>query len=272
MHKAIQRAVDDNLIVLAAAGNCVGTVVWPARLNECIAVAGCNVRDEPWQGTSRGTDVDITAPGELVWRAEADLLHQVTDKVSGGQGTSFAVAVTAGVAALWLAHHGRSTLVASLKQNETLQDRFRTLLNQTSRRREDGTWFEGMGHGIVDAEQLVKTDPMPPPADAIELEISRNDNHSLMSLLDEVAGPVAMERTLDEAVPGTQPPSFDLDKFGAEISYLALSKQWRRRVAARMQTGDTVEIASDARHPEPSEMLRQAIGQKADARLQVVID
>ena len=66
---ALRRAVEQNLIVLAAAGNCVGEVVFPARYDDCIAVAGVNSKDEPWQGTCSGPDVAISAPGENVYRA-----------------------------------------------------------------------------------------------------------------------------------------------------------------------------------------------------------
>ena len=67
--RAIQRALDAGTIVLAAAGNEVGFVVFPAAFDEVIAVAASNIRDEPWSGSSHGPAVDITAPGESVWRA-----------------------------------------------------------------------------------------------------------------------------------------------------------------------------------------------------------
>ena len=69
LHRAISRAVEADLIVLAAAGNCVRLVVWPARYDECIAVAATNAADQPWPGTCRGAPVDISAPGQNVYRA-----------------------------------------------------------------------------------------------------------------------------------------------------------------------------------------------------------
>ena len=59
----MRRAVAADVIVLAAAGNCVRTVVWPARYVECIAVAGTNAADGMWRGSCRGSAVDISAPG-----------------------------------------------------------------------------------------------------------------------------------------------------------------------------------------------------------------
>jgi uncharacterized protein (DUF2384 family) len=61
LHAAVQRAVSENVIVLAAAGNCVETVVWPARFPEVIAVAGVNKNDRPWRGSCRGPEVAISA-------------------------------------------------------------------------------------------------------------------------------------------------------------------------------------------------------------------
>ncbi|MCW2823076.1 MAG: putative peptidase and in,kexin, sedolisin family, partial [Marmoricola sp.] len=80
-----QPAVNADVIVLAAAGNCIGLVVWLARSHECIAVAR----------------VDISAPAEKAWRAT------VPNGSGQGQGTSLAVAPAAGPAARWLHHHGQ---------------------------------------------------------------------------------------------------------------------------------------------------------------------
>ncbi len=90
LYRALLRAVEANVIVLAAAGNCVKLVVWPARFDDCIAVAGTNFDDAPWRGSSKGSDVDISAPAENVYRASVD-----APSVGQGQGTSFAVALTA---------------------------------------------------------------------------------------------------------------------------------------------------------------------------------
>ena len=66
MQRAIRQAIQSDMIVLAAAGNCVGLVVYPARYDEVIAVAGSNVNDGTWPGSCHGQAVDITAPGEKV--------------------------------------------------------------------------------------------------------------------------------------------------------------------------------------------------------------
>ncbi len=59
---AIQRAVDDGMIIIAAAGNYVPWVVFPARLPSVIAVAACNINQLPWEHSSYGKEVTVTAP------------------------------------------------------------------------------------------------------------------------------------------------------------------------------------------------------------------
>lgn len=152
LFRALQRAVQADVIVLAAAGNCVGTVVWPARFDDCIAVAGVDIRDARWRGSCHGSSVDISAPGENVFAAT------VPAGSDQGQGTSFSVALTAGVAALWLAHHGRANLIGAARaRGETLQVMFRRLVGATARR--PAGWDTGdMGAGIVDARALLGAD------------------------------------------------------------------------------------------------------------------
>lgn len=101
--KAVRFARDRGVIVVAAAGNEVKTVVWPGRFKEVVGVAASNVECAPWAGSSHGGAVDITAPGESVWRASTD--PPGIDSIGMGQGTTFATATVAGVAALWLAYH-----------------------------------------------------------------------------------------------------------------------------------------------------------------------
>ena len=97
---ALRVAEARGVIVLAAAGNRVplGAVVFPARYEEAIAVAASNVRSEPWEGTSGGDAVVITAPGESVWVATRKQRgNRIYDCVQTATGTSYAVAITAGV-------------------------------------------------------------------------------------------------------------------------------------------------------------------------------
>ena len=154
LRRAIQRAVARHVIVMAAAGNCVDTVVYPARFDECLAVAGTTSNGRKWPGSCAGPAVDIAAPAQNVYRASVE--PRPNGSVGQGQGTSFAVALTAGVAACWLAHHGRDRLIREAEAvGETLQIMFRRLLRATAARPAgwDGV---NMGKGIVDALALIE--------------------------------------------------------------------------------------------------------------------
>ncbi|HEY8613629.1 MAG TPA: S8/S53 family peptidase, partial [Roseomonas sp.] len=235
---ALRRAVDEGVIVLAAAGNCIGTVVWPARYHDCIAVAGTDAWDRPWRGSSSGASVDIAAPGELVWRAVRRAVgDESTHEISGGQGTSFATALTAGVVALWLSHHGRDRLLAEAgRRGMTLQDLCRAALAATARVPPD--WNAGaFGAGIADAAALLRLSPaeIPAMAEAVETE-------------DEEAGIAAL---LPLALETASPPGLDLQRFGLEVAAMALD------AAKAAEAGPSIE-APLARAPSPS--LRAALG------------
>jgi len=200
------------VIVLAAAGNCVRLVVFPARYDECIAVGGSNAADQPWKGSCRGPAVDISAPAQNVLKASV----ANGSAVSQGQGTSFAVALTAGVAALWLAHHGRADLVAAARaRGETLQVMFRRLVRATARRPAGWEPLQ-YGAGIVDAKALLAADldagldraAAPPPDPVAEPAAAVAD------LVAEAVGPEAVEN-----------PGLDWRRYGPELSHALLDAQ-----------------------------------------------
>ena len=105
---ALKVAAQQNVIVLAAAGNQVPTraVVWPARYDGVLAIAASNADSKPWSGSSAGSKIVISAPGESVWVASRRFKEKAPhDCLVTGTGTSYAVATTAGIAALWVSFH-----------------------------------------------------------------------------------------------------------------------------------------------------------------------
>ena len=168
--KAVKYAEKQGVIVVAAAGNEVGFVVWPARFGQTVAVAATNVECGVWEGSSKGGAVDIAAPGESVWRAETDVSGK--DGAGMGQGTTFATATTAGVAALWLDYNEtdpvRRQRVADLRASGQLTKVFRELLQKTSWLPSappagvtcvNRTWdAKKHGTGIVNVEALLKAE------------------------------------------------------------------------------------------------------------------
>jgi serine protease len=153
LHEAIRYAQRRGVIILAAAGNCVRFVTWPAAYSEVIAVAASNALNKPWRGSSRGSAVDVTAPGESVWCAQ---VLPPDPPAHRGSGTSFAVAVTAGLAALWLARHGHDALIQQYGAAR-LPLVFQQILRDTCVPIHDPSWTPGdFGAGLVNAEALLE--------------------------------------------------------------------------------------------------------------------
>ncbi|KPL53254.1 hypothetical protein ABB55_14390 [Prosthecomicrobium hirschii] len=212
---AIDEAVREGIIVLAAAGNCVGFVVFPAAYDAVIAVAGVDSNDRPWKGSSAGGSVAISAPAENVYVARRTPADQGVGTVSGGQGTSFAVATVAGVAALWLAHFGRDAVIREAdSRGTTVQALFRSALTATARR--PVRWNPNkFGAGIVDAEALLKLALSAIPETAGMIEAAPQPGAEPGSAEAEVA------RIFASAAEGAMEGEFDWHRYGAEAAYLA---------------------------------------------------
>jgi hypothetical protein len=229
LRTAIDAAIADGIIVLAAAGNYVGLVVTPASYHEVIAVAASTIEDAPWSGSSHGSAVDVTAPGQSVHIARAS-------KEQGGNryytdrshGTSFAVALTAGVAALWLARHGRDTLIARYGKGN-LQAVFVDLVRRTARR--PAGWPTGdYGAGIVNADALLAA-PLPAvvPALAIDPAQTLTVAERLAPYLPEPSA-AAAAAALETLLPG---PDHERELFAGELAYhLSQDPQVRATFAA----------------------------------------
>ncbi len=150
--RAVQYAISRGVIVVAAAGNVWPYVVYPAKLDEVVAVAASNCQNRVWASSASGSAVDITAPGESVWRALSK-----TDGFTIGRssGTSYATAITAGAAALWLAHHGREDLISAYGLSG-LAPVFKELLLSHGFDRPTGWDTRNLGPGILNIEKLLQ--------------------------------------------------------------------------------------------------------------------
>jgi len=170
LERAVGRATRAGLILVAAAGNYWPSVTYPGALDDIVTVAACNCVDGVWAFTSAGSEVDVAAPGESVWVARS--VHDGTPpfRVEQGSGSSFGTAMVAGIAALWLSHHGRDALIARYGRPGVPRV-FRHLLVNSGVRTPPGWDISQHGAGIVDAERLLGA-PLPaaapaPPARAV---------------------------------------------------------------------------------------------------------
>ena len=185
LHMAIAQAIEKGIVVIAAAGNEWPFVIYPAKLKEVIAVAASNCADKPWSGSARGSAVDITAPGESIWRAKTRKTANKPFAVSRSNGTSYATAITAGTCALWIAFHGRSKLITKYGV-ENLSAAFRLCLSSSART--PSNWKKSKyGSGLVDAKALLSL-PLPTKSAAATAAIQPKSAGDLAPILDYFEG------------------------------------------------------------------------------------
>jgi serine protease len=152
LQAAVRHATDRGLVLVAAAGNHWPGVVYPACYPEVIAVAACNAARKPWSGSSRGIEVDLSAPGESVWRALAR--KDGSYAVARSSGTSYAAAHVAAACALWLAHRGGWTALRRQYGAAGVAGLCREALRARAQR-PAGWDAQNYGAGILDAGALL---------------------------------------------------------------------------------------------------------------------
>ena len=184
LEEALERAVDAGVIAVAAAGNYWPFVVYPARYEQTIGCAACNCVRAPWAWSASGGDVDITAPGESVWRAKSTATDLTG--VDRSDGTSYAAAHVAGVAALWLAHHGRAALV--MKYGAAgVPAVFKELLATVAHANTPAGWDRSnYGAGIVDAAAMLAA-PLPAGVHAAGMAMRAGARHPALGDVDRIA-------------------------------------------------------------------------------------
>jgi hypothetical protein len=139
------------------------------------------------------------------------------DCLQTGSGTSYAVATTAGAAALWLSFHADSNALKALRNASAVASAFRSVLSQSVRT--PAGWPKGFGPGILDAHKLL-TVPLPPPPARRPFESGLTqcdaDLETLLSVFEDATDPKAraarlLRRTVDNVC--------DVSEVGDEIVF-----------------------------------------------------
>jgi len=133
----LQKAWDMGIILVAAAGNEGGAVIYPAALPFVIAVSAMNAQDQITGWSNRGPEIDMAAPGSSV----------TSTYLRGGyatwSGTSMATPHVCASVALAIASHPRMT------SQEIVQ-----LLFDKAEDLGDPGFDYLFGHGLVDAQAV----------------------------------------------------------------------------------------------------------------------
>lgn len=221
LEREIQRAVDAGIIVMAAAGNYVRFVTAPASYPNCLAVAATGPGDRRWDGSSRGSTVDVAMPGEQVWNARFGDDKQPF--VGPGNGTSFGVAHLAAAAALWLAQHGRDQLIERYG-SRNLQAAFLAVLRWPGVCVVPPDWDRAWGVGRVDLLALV-TAPLPdlPELSPVSPSAGPADDAASRIAYALDADPVVVRTRLAALLGAADPQQLAelLERHEGELVYLA---------------------------------------------------
>ncbi|MCO5175905.1 MAG: S8 family serine peptidase [Thermomicrobiales bacterium] len=148
---AVRYARDNGVVVVAAGGNSVSVISYPANYSEAIAVGVVAPDGNPANFTSRVSRIDIAAPGVSLfspgWDALygdywADVFYSNNKPVSG---TSFSSAIVSGAAAL----------IKAVQPGIGAED-VRTILTSTASDSGDPGPQAGTGAGLLDLEAALR--------------------------------------------------------------------------------------------------------------------
>ncbi len=170
LKSVVDRALANGIIIVSAAGNYAPTVVFPARIPGVLACAASNAIMSAWRFSGMGEEVAVTAPGELVWHdwSRGEEQNRAYGEING-DGTSFATANVAGLAALWLSYWGKAHLLSpGVYGGDTglIPFGFRDALEKSCRGNLDFVKGGGFGKGIPDAVKLLAVNPDKASAEA----------------------------------------------------------------------------------------------------------
>lgn len=156
--QAVQYAIDNGVIVVAASGNSnCNCMIYPANYPEVIAVGSYNSSNVRSSFSSYGDNLDILAPGEGMRTASWSVSNQTSLYSNGSSGTSFASPYVSGLLALARSH--QTNVNWSELTNALLSSANHTGLTNAI------PWSSQIGSGYVRANNLLSRVTTPTTSD-----------------------------------------------------------------------------------------------------------
>ncbi|MFA5791844.1 MAG: S8 family peptidase [Candidatus Paceibacterota bacterium] len=148
-HDAVARVYAAGIVVVAAAGNSGGSVIFPAAYPEVIAVSATDNTDTIASWSSRGPEIDLAAPGASIYSTYKGSTYKTLS------GTSMAAPHVAGAVALVLTQTAKcdTDLSGSCSPAE-VQQRLEVTAEQVTPDKISGK-DNLYGSGLIDAEKAV---------------------------------------------------------------------------------------------------------------------
>lgn len=154
LHDAIKEAYNKNIPIICAAGNSGdrGTVAYPARYPETIAIGALNYKNLRAEFSQTGTKLDFMAPG-------VDILSTYIGGYRVLSGTSMATPWVAGVVALMIAKHRKIGGQTPLHTVENVREHLsKTALDLETAGKDNKTGF-----GLIDVKKALEQIKAPVP-------------------------------------------------------------------------------------------------------------
>ncbi len=146
MEKAVDKALEAGITIVAAAGNDASDYVsYPAGYEGVISVGATNEQKELAWFSTYGSSVDVVAPGDQVY--SSDFLPYKGSTYSAYPGTSMASPIVAGVVSLLLSKH------PDLAPAEVMY-----VLHQTAEDLGEEGFDQTFGYGLVDPVAVLNYD------------------------------------------------------------------------------------------------------------------
>jgi hypothetical protein len=283
LHWALNNAISNHILVVAAAGQIAGGVLLPAALRQCLAVAGTKLGDTKglsndfavmrdrltlWTPSAKGPKVGIAAPAKDIRHGAPGAIDATGANTGMGgpsQGTTFATAMVAGVAALWLERHGRSALETLYRHRQSLQAVFKQVLARSAYRPHH--WGPTWGPGALDAKGALDEPlpaPFPPALPSLASFLSQFNSYDAFQSFEDVfpdVDPAALRAALRRLFPANSEAEWRaaIERFGVELLNRLTADA---DAAARFVEAGVAEAANDA--AAAAEQARQTAAALAD--------